>query len=102
MSVVVTHAYRTAVGKANRGSLRETRPDELLGLLIEGFVEKTPELDTAQIEDAIIGCAIPEGEQGLNVGRLAVLRAGLPIEVPGMTMNRFCSSGFLWRHPKRK
>ena len=93
MSVVVTHAYRTAVGKANRGSLRETRPDELLGLLIEGFVEKTPELDTAQIEDAIIGCAIPEGEQGLNVGRLAVLRAGLPIEVPGMTMNRFCSSG---------
>ncbi len=93
MGVVVTHAHRTAVGKANRGSLRETRPDELLGLLIEGFTERTPELDPAIIEDTIIGCAIPEGEQGMNVGRLAVLRAGLPITVPGMTMNRFCSSG---------
>lgn len=93
MSVVVTHAYRTAVGKANRGSLRETRPDEMMGLLIEGFIEKTPELDPMVLEDAIIGCAIPEGEQGLNVGRLVALRGGLPIEVPGMTMNRFCSSG---------
>ncbi len=93
MSVVVTHAYRTAVGKANRGSLRETRPDEMMGLLIEGFIEKTPELDPMVLEDTIIGCAIPEGEQGLNVGRLAALRGGLPIEVPGMTMNRFCSSG---------
>lgn len=93
MSVVVTHAYRTAVGKANRGSLRETRPDEMMGLLIEGFIEKTPEFDPMVLEDTIIGCAIPEGEQGLNVGRLAALRGGLPIEVPGMTMNRFCSSG---------
>lgn len=91
--VVVTHAYRTAVGKANRGSLRQTRPDELLGLLIERFVERTPELDPAAIDDVIIGCAMPEGEQGMNIARVALLRAGLPIEVPGMTVNRFCSSG---------
>jgi acetyl-CoA acyltransferase len=91
--VVVTHAYRTAVGKANRGSLRQTRPDELLGLLIEGFVERTPELDPAIIDDVIIGCAMPEGEQGMNIARIALLRAGFPVEVPGMTMNRFCSSG---------
>jgi len=91
--VVVTHAYRTAVGKAYKGSLRETRPDELLGLLIQGFIERTPELDPADISDVIIGCAMPEGEQGMNVGRIAALRAGLPIEVPAMTMNRFCSSG---------
>ena len=91
--VVVTHAYRTAVGKANRGSLRETRPDELLGLLIEGFCERTPELDPATIDDVVIGCAMPEGEQGMNIARIALLRAGLPIEVPGMTVNRFCSSG---------
>jgi acetyl-CoA acyltransferase len=91
--VVVTHAYRTAVGKANRGSLRQTRPDELLGLLIEGFVERTPELAPAIIDDVIIGCAMPEGEQGMNIARIALLRAGFPVEVPGMTMNRFCSSG---------
>jgi acetyl-CoA acyltransferase len=91
--VVVTHAHRTAVGKANRGSLRHTRPDELLGLLIEGFLERTPDLDPAAIDDVIIGCAMPEGEQGMNVGRIAALRAGIPVEVPAMTMNRFCSSG---------
>ena len=91
--VVVTHAYRTAVGKANRGSLRQTRPDELLGLLVQGFMERVPTLDPAEIDDVIIGCAMPEGEQGMNVARIAVLRAGLPVEVPGMTVNRFCSSG---------
>ncbi|NIA23947.1 MAG: acetyl-CoA C-acyltransferase [Gammaproteobacteria bacterium] len=91
--VVVTHAYRTAVGKAYKGSLRETRPDDLLGLLMQGFVERVPELDPAAIGDVIIGCAMPEGEQGMNVGRIAALRAGLPVEVPAMTMNRFCSSG---------
>ena len=91
--VVVTHAYRTAVGKAKRGSLRQTRPDELLGLLIEGFIERTPGLDPAIIDDVIIGCAMPEGEQGMNIARIALLRAGFPVEVPGMTMNRFCSSG---------
>ncbi|MCJ7726082.1 MAG: thiolase family protein [Acidimicrobiia bacterium] len=91
--VVITHAYRTAVGKSGKGKLAQTRPDELLGLLIKGFLERTPELDPASIEDVVIGCAFPEGEQGMNVARLAALRAGLPIEVPGMTMNRFCSSG---------
>jgi len=91
--VVVTHAFRSAVGKANRGSLRETRPDELLGLLIQGFLERVPELDPADIDDILIGCAMPEGEQGLNIGRNAALRAGLPVEVPAMTVNRFCSSG---------
>lgn len=93
MSVVVTHAYRTAVGKAYKGSLRETRPDELLGLLIQGFLERTPELDPASISDVIIGCAMPEGEQGMNVGRISATRSGLPFTVPAMTMNRFCSSG---------
>ena len=91
--VVVTHAFRSAVGKANRGSLRETRPDELLGLLIQGFLERVPGLDPADIDDVLIGCAMPEGEQGLNIGRNAALRAGLPVEVPAMTVNRFCSSG---------
>ncbi|MCB2224595.1 MAG: thiolase family protein [Actinobacteria bacterium] len=91
--VVVTHAYRTAVGKSGKGKLSQTRPDELLGLLIKGFLERTPGLDPAAIDDVIIGCAFPEAEQGMNVARLAALRAGLPIEVPGMTMNRFCSSG---------
>lgn len=91
--VVVTHAYRTAVGRSGRGTLRHTRPDELLALLIQGFLEKVPQFDPAAIDDVVVGCAFPEAEQGMNVARLAVLRAGLPITVPGMTMNRFCSSG---------
>ncbi len=91
--VVVTHAYRTAVGKANRGSLRQTRPDELLGLLMQGFLDRVPDLNPADIDDILIGCAMPEGEQGLNIARNAALRAGLPVEVPAMTVNRFCSSG---------
>ena len=91
--VVVTHAYRTAVGRSGRGTLRHTRPDELLGLLIKAFLERVPQLDPAGIDDVVIGCAFPEGEQGMNVGRIAVLRAGLPITVPAMTINRFCSSG---------
>jgi acetyl-CoA acyltransferase len=91
--VVVTHAYRTAVGKANRGSLRQTRPDELLGLLMQGFLDRVTDLNPADIDDILIGCAMPEGEQGLNIARNAALRAGLPVEVPAMTVNRFCSSG---------
>jgi acetyl-CoA acyltransferase len=91
--VVVTHAYRTAVGKSGRGTLRETRPDELLGLLIKAFLERVPELDPADLDDVVIGCAFPEGEQGMNVARIAALRAGIPVSVPGMTVNRFCSSG---------
>jgi acetyl-CoA acyltransferase len=91
--VVVTHAHRTAIGKSGRGSLRQTRPDELLGKLMIGFLERVPELDPASIDDVIIGCAFPEAEQGMNVARIAALRAGLPVEVPAMTVNRFCSSG---------
>jgi len=91
--VVVTHAYRTAVGKAVRGTLRQTRPDELLGVLMQKFLERVPDLDPKTIDDIIIGCAMPEAEQGLNVARNAALRAGIPVEVPAMVMNRFCSSG---------
>jgi len=91
--VVVTHAHRTAVGKSGRGSLRHTRPDELLGALMIKFLERIPELDPADIDDVVIGCAFPEAEQGMNVARIAALRAGIPVEVPGMTINRFCSSG---------
>lgn len=91
--VVVTHAHRTPVGKSGRGTLRETRPDELLGRLIETFMERVPDLDPADVDDVIIGCAFPEAEQGMNVARIAALRAGLPVSVPGMTLNRFCSSG---------
>ena len=91
--VVVTHAHRTAVGKSGRGTLRETRPDELLGRLIETFMERVPDLDPAAVDDVIVGCAFPEAEQGMNVARIAALRAGLPVSVPGMTLNRFCSSG---------
>lgn len=91
--VVVTHAHRTAVGKSGRGTLRETRPDELLGRLIEEFMRTIPEFDPAVIDDVIIGCAFPEGAQGMNVARVAALRAGLPVSVPGQTVNRFCSSG---------
>ncbi len=91
--VVVTHAHRTAVGKAVKGTLRHTRPDDLLGLLMKEFLARIPELDPKTIDDIIIGCAMPEAEQGLNIARNAALRAGVPVEVPAMTMNRFCSSG---------
>jgi len=91
--IVVTHAHRTAVGKSGKGTLRETRPDELLGRLIEEFMGRIPEVDPADIDDVIIGCAFPEGEQGMNVARVAAFRAGLPVSVPAMTVNRFCSSG---------
>jgi len=91
--VVVTHAYRTAVGKSGKGTLRETRPDDLLGRLIEELMTRIPSVDPADIDDVIVGCAFPEGEQGMNVARIAALRAGLPVSVPGMTINRFCSSG---------
>jgi acetyl-CoA acyltransferase len=89
----IVAATRTPVGKAPKGSLRNTRPDDLLVAAIRGALAAVPGLDPAAIEDAIIGCAMPEGEQGLNVARLAVLYAGLPDSVGGVTVNRFCSSG---------
>ena len=91
--VVVVSALRTPVGRAFKGTLRSTRPDDLAAIAIKAALERVPELDTKEIEDVILGCAMPEGEQGMNVARIAALRAGLPVEVSAMTINRFCSSG---------
>ena len=91
--VFVIAARRTAVGKAYKGSLRHTRPDDLGAAVVRGLVAAHPNLDPARIDDVIMGCAMPEGEQGMNVGRNIALLAGLPVTVPGMTVNRFCSSG---------
>ena len=90
---VIVQALRTPVGKAPRGAFRETRPDDLAAAVLRALLERAPGLDPEQIDDVVLGCAIPEGAQGLNVARLAALRAGLPFSVPGMTLNRFCSSG---------
>ena len=91
--VVIVSAVRTAVGKAGRGTLRDTRPDELAAVAIRAAVEKLSNLEPAAIDDVIMGCASPEGEQGYNIARVASLRAGLPVSVPAMTLNRFCASG---------
>jgi acetyl-CoA acyltransferase len=91
--VVVTSALRTATGKAIKGSLRHTRPDDLGAAVVKAVVAAHPGLDPARLGDVIMGCAMPEGEQGMNVGRNIALLAGLPETVPGMTVNRFCSSG---------
>jgi len=84
---------RTAVGKAYKGALRTTRPDDLASVAIKEAVARVPGLDSREIEDVILGCAMPEAEQGMNVARIAALRAGLPVESSAMTINRFCSSG---------
>src|SRR5512135_1901245 len=91
--VVIVSSVRTAVGKAYKGTLRTTRPDDLAAVAIRGALDRVPQLDTREIEDVILGCAMPEAEQGMNVARIASLRAGLPVEVSAMTINRFCSSG---------
>jgi len=91
--VVVVSALRTPVGRAFKGTLRSTRPDDLAAIAMKAALERVPKLDTKEIEDVILGCAMPEGEQGMNVARIAALRAGLPVEVSAMTINRFCSSG---------
>src|SRR5579859_5152745 len=90
---VIVSSVRTPVGKAFKGSLRATRPDDLAALAIREALARVPGLDAKEIEDVILGCAMPEGEQGMNVARIAALRAGLPIETSAMTVNRFCSSG---------
>ncbi|MGE5141506.1 MAG: thiolase family protein [Rudaea sp.] len=90
---VIVSGARTAVGKAPKGKLRTTRPDELAGSVVKAAVERAGGLVPEQVDDVIIGCALPEGEQGLNLGRIAAIRAGLPNSVPAMTVNRFCSSG---------
>jgi acetyl-CoA acyltransferase len=91
--VVIVSAVRTPVGKAYKGTLRATRPDDLAAVAIKGALERVPQVDPQEIEDVILGCAMPEAEQGMNVARIASLRAGLPVEISAMTINRFCSSG---------
>ena len=90
---VIVSSVRTAVGKAYKGALRAVRPDDLAAIAIRGALACVPALDSKEIEDVILGCAMPEAEQGMNVARIASLRAGLPVEVSAMTVNRFCSSG---------
>jgi acetyl-CoA acyltransferase len=90
---VIVSAVRTAVGKASKGGLRTTRPDDLGALVIKEAIARAGGLDPKEIEDVILGCAMPEAEQGMNVARISSLRAGLPVESSAMTINRFCSSG---------
>jgi len=91
--VVLVSSVRTPVGRAFKGTLRTTRPDELAAVAIKGALARVPQLDPKEIEDVILGCAMPEAEQGMNVARIAALRAGLPVEVSAVTINRFCASG---------
>lgn len=90
---VIVSGVRTAVGKSGKGSLRLVRPEDLGGLVVRESVKRATGLNPEDVEDVIIGCAMPEGEQGLNLGRIVLLRAGLPQSVPGYVINRFCSSG---------
>ena len=90
---VIVDCLRTAVAKAPRGALRNTRPDDLAATVIRALLSKYPQVPDGDIEDVILGCAMPEAESGSNMARIAGLRAGLPDSVPGMTINRFCSSG---------
>jgi acetyl-CoA acyltransferase len=92
-NVVIADAVRSAVGRAHKGSLALTRPDELAGQVVAALLARMPKVAPADVDDLVLGCAMPEGEQGLNVARVVGLLAGLPIETGGMTINRFCSSG---------
>ena len=90
---LIVSAVRTAVGKAPNGALRSTRPDEFGAIAVRGALDRIPQLDVKRIEDVIIGCAMPEAEQGLNLARIISLRAALPVEASAMTINRYCASG---------
>lgn len=90
---VIVAAVRTPIGKAPRGSLRHTRPDDLAAFALQAVLARCPELDPREVDDVVMGCATPEGEQGMNIARVAALRAGLPIHTPATTVNRFCASG---------
>jgi acetyl-CoA acyltransferase len=90
---VIVSSVRTPVGRGYKGSLRTSRPDDLAGLVVKEALARVPGLDPKEIDDVILGCAMPEGEQGMNVARIAALRAGLPVETSAMTVNRFCASG---------
>ena len=89
----IVSAARTAVGKAPKGTLRNTRPDDMAATVFQEVLKRAPEVKAEEIEDVIMGCAMPEAEQGLNVARMAALRAGLPVETSAITINRFCASG---------
>ena len=93
MEAVLVSAVRTPVGRAPKGALSTTRPDDLAAIALTGALERVPALNSAEIDDVILGCAQPEGEQGWNIARMAALRAQLPVEIPGATVNRLCSSG---------
>jgi acetyl-CoA acyltransferase len=90
---VLVSAVRTPVGRAPKGALSTTRPDDLAAIALTAALDRVPALDKSEIDDVILGCAQPEGEQGFNIARMAALRAGLPVEIPGATVNRLCSSG---------
>jgi acetyl-CoA acyltransferase len=90
---VIASSVRTAIGKAYKGTLHATRPDDLAAIAINGAIARVPGLDPKEIEDVVLGCAMPEAEQGMNMARIASLRAGLPVECSAITINRFCSSG---------
>src|SRR5271157_2573543 len=91
--VVLVAAVRTPVGRAPKGTLATTRPDDLAAIALNAALDRVPGLEKAEIDDVILGCAQPEGEAGFNMARFAALRAGFPVEVPGVTVNRLCSSG---------
>ena len=90
---VIASAVRTPVGKAPKGPLRTTRPDEMAAVAIQEAVRRASGIDPGEVDDVILGCAMPEAEQGMNVARIASLRAGIPVEASAITINRFCSSG---------
>src|SRR5204862_158538 len=89
----IVAAARTPVGKAPNGKIRTVRPDDLAALAIKAALARVPQISPEQIEDFVLGCAMPEGSQGMNIARIACQRAGLPDTVPGVTINRFCASG---------
>src|SRR5882672_11894642 len=90
---VIVSPVRTALGKAPKGTLKNTRPDEMGAAVIKEAMARVPGLEMSEIDDVIMGCAMPEAEQGMNIARAAAIRAGLPVETSAMTINRFCSSG---------
>src|SRR5271170_3243750 len=90
---VIVSAVRTPVGRAPKGALSTTRPDDLAAIALSGALDRVPALDRADLDDVVLGCAQAEGEQGWDVARWAIMRAGLPVEIPGATVNRLCSSG---------
>ncbi len=90
---VIVSAVRTAVGKAPRGMLKDTRPDDVAAMIIQEALARVPGLKAEEVDDVVLGCAFPESDQGLNLARVVAMRAGLPFTVPGQTVNRFCSSG---------